>query len=98
MNRIVLSVCCLFGVLLLDVGAQPRFKGKGSDTAQAVLANDSTLKKLIDLKDSLESVGPASEGPRSGEKSDSTGTILLVIGLAGLIVWAGRRAWLRRQQ
>jgi hypothetical protein len=98
MNRIAISLLFLFGVLLVDAEAQPRFKGKRLDTSQAVLANDSTLEKLIQFKDSLESVGPAAEGPRPGKKSDSTGTILLVVGLAGLVVWAGRRAWLRRRK
>lgn len=89
----------LFSCLIAaSLEVQPRFKGKRLDTTQTVLGNDTTLKKLIEFKDSLAAVGPAQEGPREAKAADSSWMILLIVGASLLIVWAGRRAWLRQRR
>ncbi len=80
------------------VHAQPRIKGKRSDTTIGILADDTTVKKLIEFKDSVTQVRPATEGLRELEESDSTGMVLLIVGSVLLIAWAGRRAWLRQRR
>lgn len=77
--------------------AQPRIKGKKFDTTQAVFGDDTTVKKLIEFKDSMAAVGPKTEGPREATESDPTGMIILILGSLIVIIWAGRRAWLRRR-
>ena len=82
----------------LRTAAQPRIKGKRLDTTQTVLGDDSTVKKLTAFKDSLAKVGPESEGPRKEEESDPTVLIVLIVGSVLVIIWAGRRAWLRQRK
>ena len=98
MKRTYFFVLLLSSVIFSSVEAQPRFKGKRLDTTQAVLGNDTTLKKLIEFKDSLATLGPAQEGPRQPESVDSLWMIVLIVGATLLIVWAGRRAWLRQRK
>lgn len=80
----------------LLVFAQPRFKGKMSDTTQTVLGDDTTIKKLIQFKDSVTKVGPGSDALREATESDNTALVLLIVGAVLVIVWAGRRAWKRQ--
>jgi hypothetical protein len=97
MTRVFLSFFfCLLFVQAAHV--QPRFKGKRSDTTQTVLGDDTTIKKLIQFKDSIATVGPDTEGPRAPAPADSTGLVLLIVGSVLVIVWAGRRAWMRQRK
>ena len=89
----------IFGGLLFQlVQAQPRIKGKKLDTTQAVLGTDTTLSKLVELKDSLTKIGPKSDLLKEAEPADNTGMFLLILVAVLVIVWAGRRAWKRRGQ
>lgn len=98
MKNVFLLLAVLGSLSFVSVHAQPRFKGKRLDTTQAVLGNDTTLKKLIEFKDSLATVGPAEEGPRPPESPNTTWMTALIVGTVVLIAWAGRRAWLRQRK
>jgi hypothetical protein len=98
MKQVRFLLLLVVSLSVVSMYAQPRFKGKPLDTTQALLGDDTTLKKLIEFKDSLATVGPAEEGPRPLETSDTTWMIALIIGSVLLIVWAGRRAWLRQRR
>ena len=98
MKRTLFFLLLLSNLHVIPLESQPRFKGKRLDTTQAVLGNDTTLKKLIEFKDSLTKVGPAEEGSLKPEPPDSTWMGVLIVGAALLIVWTGRRAWLRQRK
>jgi hypothetical protein len=98
MFRFSVILTLFLSVLLCTVSAQPRFKGKRLDTTQAVLGADSDVTKLIKFKDSVAAVGPAKQDLREPEPTEKTGLILLILGMVTLIVWAGRRAWLRQHK
>jgi hypothetical protein len=98
MKRYSLLLLIASACFFLPVDAQPRFKGKRLDTTQSVLGQDSNLVKVIELRDSLATVGPAEEGLREPAKTDSTWMVLLVVAAAILILWAGRRAWHRQRK
>ncbi len=93
MYRITLLL--FFSFLSLFPFAQPGIKGKRLDTTQAILGADTTLTKLVEFRDSLARVGPAAEDLREPMPTDNTLFILLIVGSVIVIVWAGRRAWLR---
>jgi hypothetical protein len=46
----------------------------------------------------VAAVGPAKQDLREPEPTEKTGLILLILGMVTLIVWAGRRAWLRQHK
>ena len=87
---IIISSCLSLALL-----AQPGLKGKRLDTTQAILSADTTLAKLVEFRDSLAQVGPSAGDLREPEPADNTLFILLIVGAVIVIVWAGRRAWLR---
>lgn len=98
MKQAFLLFALVFTLSVVCLQAQPRFKGKRLDTTKVVLGNDTTLKKLIEFKDSLATIGPAEEAPRAPESPDTTWMAALIIGSMILIAWAGRRAWLRQRK
>lgn len=98
MKRCSILLLIVIASFFLPVDAQPGFKGKRMDTTQTVLGQDSNLVKVIELRDSFATVGPADEGLREPAKTDSTWMVLLVVAAAILILWAGRRAWLRQRK
>ncbi|MFM7671656.1 MAG: hypothetical protein ACKO6Q_03555 [Bacteroidota bacterium] len=93
----LLTILCL-SLLSVTLWAQPGIKRKKLDTSIAVLKKDCTLTKLVAFKDSLEKVGPQTTDIREPKATDNTWLTLLVVGSVLLIVWAGRRAWMRRRE
>jgi hypothetical protein len=98
MPRLFQLTVALVLLFSIEMTGQSRIKGKRTDTTQTVLSDDTTVKKLIVLKDSMAKIGPESKGPRKPESPDQTGMIVLIIGSLLVIIWAGRRAWLRQRK
>lgn len=97
MGRFLLIAWIITTSIFSHASAQPRIKGKRLDTTQPVFGDDTTVKRLLDFKDSLTTVGPKKEDPRELKESDPTSMIILILGSVFVIVWAGRRAWRRRR-
>ncbi|MBM3432555.1 MAG: hypothetical protein FJX92_06095 [Bacteroidetes bacterium] len=78
--------------------AQPGLKGKRLDTSVVILGKDTTLTKLVKFKDSVARLEPKRQDLREPKEADDGFYALLIAGAVVVIVWAGRRAWLRSRK
>ena len=97
MKRILILVVCYLFLSSVSL-AQPGLKGKRLDTSQVVLGKDTTLTKLVKFKDSVSKLEPKRQDLREPEETDDGFYALLIAGAVAVIVWAGRRAWIRSRR